>query len=166
MAGSKRGSHLALTLERLDALCERRLPRIGLSATQKPIGDVARFLVGGASIDSATQRPACEIVDVGHVRERDLALEIPPVPLEAVMSNEAWELVYNRLAELVAQHRTTLIFVNTRRMAERAARHLTERLGKEAVAAHHGSLAKEHRFDAEQRLKRGDLRVLIATRFA
>ncbi|WP_051361584.1 DEAD/DEAH box helicase [Burkholderia sp. WSM2230] len=162
LAGSKRGSHLALSLERLDALCGRRLPRIGLSATQKPVSAVARFLVGGASIDSDV--PAdCTIVDVGHIRERDLALEIPPVPLEAVMPNEVWERVYDRLAELVALHRTTLIFVNTRRMAERAARHLTERLGKEAVAAHHGSLAREHRFDAEQRLKRGDLRVLIAT---
>ncbi|WP_460903355.1 DEAD/DEAH box helicase [Paraburkholderia jirisanensis] len=162
LAGSKRGSHLSLTLERLDALCKRPLPRIGLSATQKPIDAVARFLVGGASIDDATPAP-CAIVDVGHIRERDLALEIPPVPLEAVMSNDTWELVYNRLAELVATHRTTLVFVNTRRMAERAARHLTERLGKEAVAAHHGSLAKEHRFAAEQRLKRGELRVLIAT---
>lgn len=162
LAGSKRGSHLALSLERLDALCRQRLPRIGLSATQKPVSAVARFLVGGASIDSSV--PAdCAIIDVGHIRERDLALEIPPVPLEAVMPNEVWERVYDRLAELVALHRTTLIFVNTRRMAERAARHLTERLGKEAVAAHHGSLAKEHRFDAEQRLKRGDLRVLIAT---
>ncbi|SIT41253.1 ATP dependent helicase, Lhr family [Paraburkholderia ribeironis] len=162
LAGSKRGSHLALSLERLDALCQRRLPRIGLSATQKPVSAVARFLVGGASIDSDI--PAdCAIIDVGHVRARDLALEIPPVPLEAVMPNEVWERVYDRLAELIAMHRTTLIFVNTRRMAERAARHLTERLGKEAVAAHHGSLAKEHRFDAEQRLKRGELRVLIAT---
>ncbi|MFM0736219.1 DEAD/DEAH box helicase [Paraburkholderia xenovorans] len=162
LAGSKRGSHLSLSLERLDALCQRRLPRIGLSATQKPVSAVARFLVGGASIDSET--PAdCAIVDVGHIRARDLALEIPPVPLEAVMPNEVWERVYDRLAELVAQHRTTLIFVNTRRMAERAARHLTERLGKDVVAAHHGSLAKEHRFDAEQRLKRGELRVLIAT---
>ncbi|MFL6702687.1 MAG: DEAD/DEAH box helicase, partial [Paraburkholderia graminis] len=162
LAGSKRGSHLALSLERLDALCGRRLPRIGLSATQKPVSAVARFLVGGASIDSDI--PAdCAIIDVGHIRARDLALEIPPVPLEAVMPNEVWERVYDRLAELVALHRTTLIFVNTRRMAERAARHLTERLGKEAVAAHHGSLAKEHRFDAEQRLKRGELRVLIAT---
>ncbi|WP_082855339.1 DEAD/DEAH box helicase [Paraburkholderia phytofirmans] len=162
LAGSKRGSHLALSLERLDALCQRRLPRIGLSATQKPVSAVARFLVGGASIESGI--PAdCAIVDVGHIRERDLALEIPPVPLEAVMSNEVWERVYDRLAELVAMHRTTLIFVNTRRMAERAARHLTERLGKDVVAAHHGSLAKEHRFDAEQRLKRGELRVLIAT---
>jgi ATP-dependent Lhr-like helicase len=162
LAGSKRGSHLALSLERLDALCRRRLPRIGLSATQKPVSAVARFLVGGGSVDS--EIPAdCAIVDVGHIRERDLALDIPPVPLEAVMPNEVWERVYDRLAELVAMHRTTLIFVNTRRMAERAARHLTERLGKDAVAAHHGSLAKEHRFDAEQRLKRGDLRVLIAT---
>ncbi|CAE6724780.1 DEAD/DEAH box helicase [Paraburkholderia haematera] len=162
LAGSKRGSHLALSLERLDALCQRRLPRIGLSATQKPVSAVARFLVGGASIESGT--PAdCAIVDVGHIRERDLALEIPPVPLEAVMPNEVWERVYDRLAELVATHRTTLIFVNTRRMAERAARHLTERLGRDVVAAHHGSLAKEHRFDAEQRLKRGELRVLIAT---
>ncbi|MEW9586142.1 DEAD/DEAH box helicase [Paraburkholderia sp. DGU8] len=162
LAGSKRGSHLTLSLERLDALCERRLPRIGLSATQKPVSAVARFLVGGASIDSAI--PAdCAVIDVGHARERDLALEIPPVPLEAVMPNEVWERVYDRLAELVAMHRTTLVFVNTRRMAERVARHLTERLGKEVVAAHHGSLAKEHRFDAEQRLKRGELRVLIAT---
>ncbi|MGF6840824.1 ATP-dependent Lhr-like helicase [Paraburkholderia youngii] len=162
LAGSKRGSHLALSLERLDALCGRPLPRIGLSATQKPVSAVARFLVGGASLDSDV--PAeCAVIDVGHVRARDLALEIPPVPLEAVMANEVWERVYDRLAELVAQHRTTLIFVNTRRMAERAARHLTERLGKDAVAAHHGSLAKEHRFDAEQRLKRGELRVLIAT---
>ncbi|HEX7908477.1 MAG TPA: DEAD/DEAH box helicase, partial [Paraburkholderia sp.] len=162
LAGSKRGSHLALSLERLDALCERRLPRIGLSATQKPVSAVARFLVGGAGIDSGL--PAdCAIVDVGHIRERDLALEIPPVPLEAVMANEVWERVYDRLAELVAMHRTTLVFVNTRRMAERAARHLTERLGKDVVAAHHGSLAKEHRFEAEQRLKRGELRVLIAT---
>ncbi|MFM0294731.1 MULTISPECIES: DEAD/DEAH box helicase [Paraburkholderia] len=162
LAGGKRGSHLSLSLERLDALCGRRLPRIGLSATQKPVSAVARFLVGGGSIDSGI--PAdCAIVDVGHVRARDLALEIPPVPLEAVMPNEVWERVYDRLAELVAMHRTTLIFVNTRRMAERAARHLTERLGKDVVAAHHGSLAKEHRFDAEQRLKRGELRVLIAT---
>ncbi|SAK89202.1 Lhr family helicase [Caballeronia ptereochthonis] len=159
VAGSKRGSHLSLSLARLDALCEeaggRRPVRIGLSATQKPIERVAKFLVG--------ENEPCEIVDVGHVRARDLALEIPPMPLDAIMSNDVWERVYDRLAELSAQHRTTLIFVNTRRMAERAARHLTERLGKEAVAAHHGSLAREHRLEAEQRLKRGELRVLIAT---
>jgi ATP-dependent helicase Lhr and Lhr-like helicase len=157
IALSKRGSHLALTLERLDALCKRRLPRIGLSATQKPIDAVARFLVG------VGDRAPCEIVDVGHHRARDLALELPPVPLEAVMANEVWERVYDRLAELASAHATTLVFVNTRRMAERAAHHLSERLGKDAVAAHHGSMAKEHRLDAEQRLKRGALRVLIAT---
>ncbi len=157
LAGNKRGAHLALSLERLDALCGRRLQRIGLSATQKPVEVVAGFLVGTGGT------APCEIVDVGHARERDLALDVPPVPLEAVMANDVWERVYDRLADLAAQHRTTLVFVNTRRMAERAARHLTERLGAAAVAAHHGSLAREHRFDAEQRLKRGELRVLVAT---
>ncbi|MGE6530518.1 DEAD/DEAH box helicase [Pseudomonas sp. NPDC077382] len=155
IAGNKRGSHLALTLERLEALCARPLVRVGLSATQKPIGAVADFLVGAGR--------HCEIVDVGHGRSRDLALEVPPVPLEAVMSNAVWELVYDRLAVLAGEHRTTLIFVNTRRMAERAARHLSERLGNAVVAAHHGSLAREQRLDAEQRLKRGELRVLVAT---
>ena len=162
IADDKRGSHLSLTLERLEALCQRRLIRIGLSATQKPIEEIARFLVGVSHVD-ADGRPDCAIIDSGHVRERDLAIEMPPVPLEAVMSNEVWETVYNRLAELVEAHRTTLVFVNTRRMAERAARHLGERLGKEHVAAHHGSLARELRLDAEQRLKRGELKVLIAT---
>ncbi|NIE65818.1 DEAD/DEAH box helicase [Burkholderia sp. Ax-1719] len=161
VAGNKRGVHLALSLERLDALCAAPPLRIGLSATQKPIETVARFLVGMG--DDPAAPPACEIVDAGHVRARDLALEVPPVPLEAIMANDVWERVYDRIAELVAMHRTTLVFVNTRRMAERVARHLTDRLGKEAVAAHHGSLAREHRFEAEQRLKRGDLRVLVAT---
>ncbi len=155
IAGNKRGSHLALSLERLEALCARPLVRVGLSATQKPIEAVADFLVGAGR--------RCEIVDVGHGRARDLALEVPPVPLEAVMSNDVWELVYDRLAALAAEHRTTLVFVNTRRMAERAARHLSERLGNAVVAAHHGSLAREQRLDAERRLKRGELRVLVAT---
>ncbi len=314
IAGSKRGAHLALSLERLESLCQRRLLRIGLSATQKPIEMIADFLVGApppsplggegrgeglglldtgneaasapsprrgegrgegpglrntsneaasapsprrgegwgegpglrntsneaASAPSprrgegwgegpglrggfegdaaigelaastrpspsqegdflrsqssprrgeeasarsklmASTRPSsdpsghllpdgekglcgCAIIDVGHIRPRDLAIEVPPVPLEAVMSNDSWELVYNRLAQLVQAHRTTLVFVNTRRMAERAARHLSERLGKDRVAAHHGSLAKEQRLDAEQRLKRGELAVLVAT---
>jgi ATP-dependent Lhr-like helicase len=156
VAGSKRGSHLALSLERLDALCGRRTVRIGLSATQKPLSLVADFLVGRAGGD-------CAVVDVGHVRARDLGLELPPVPLEAVLPNEVWERVYDRMTELVVLHRTTLIFVNTRRMAERVARHLGDRLGNEHVAAHHGSLAKEYRLEAEQRLKRGDLQVLVAT---
>jgi ATP-dependent Lhr-like helicase len=162
VAASKRGSHLALSLERLEALCGTRLKRIGLSATQKPIAEVARFLVGAAAV-AGDGTPDCAIVDIGYDRPRDLALELPPLPLQAVMSNEQWDLVYARLAELVAAHRTTLVFVNTRRMAERAARHLAEKLGKEHVAAHHGSLAKELRLDAEQRLKRGELKVLVAT---
>lgn len=162
VAASKRGSHLALTLERLQALCERPIARIGLSATQKPIEEVARFLVGAGAV-AADGRPDCDIVDIGYDKRRDLALELPPSPLSAVMSHEQWDQVYARLAELVAEHRTTLVFVNTRRMAERAARHLGERLGKDAVAAHHGSLSRELRLDAEQRLKRGELRVLIAT---
>jgi len=154
LAANKRGSHLALTLERLQALCPAQIVRIGLSATQKPIDEVARFLTGGAP---------CEIVDIGYARRRDLALELPPTPLSVVMSNDQWEQVYGRVTELVLSHRTTLVFVNTRRMAERAARHLGERLGRDAVAAHHGSLSKEARLLAEQRLKLGDLRVLVAT---
>ncbi|MCO6055082.1 DEAD/DEAH box helicase [Pseudomonas sp. MOB-449] len=156
IAGSKRGSHLMLSVERLESLCGSPLQRIGLSATQKPIERVAAFLMG-------TGRNACTQVNVGYSRERDLAIEVPPVPLEAVLSHDAWEKVYDRLAELVAEHRTTLVFVNTRRLAERACRHLSERLGNAAVAAHHGSLARDLRLDAEQRLKRGELRVLVAT---
>ncbi|HYM26517.1 MAG TPA: DEAD/DEAH box helicase, partial [Steroidobacteraceae bacterium] len=162
MAGSKRGVHLALTLERLEALAGRRLTRVGLSATQKPIGDVARFLVGMRNLDAAGE-PVCSIVDAGHVRSRDLALEIPAAPLEAVMSGEVWTQLYDRLAQLVGEHRTTLVFVNTRRQAERIARHLSERLGEQHVTAHHGSMAKESRLDAEQRLKAGRLRALVAT---
>ena len=155
IAPNKRGAHLALSLERLQALTGRDLVRIGLSATQKPIGEIAKFLVG-ANAD-------CTIVDTGHVRRRDLAIELPPSPLEAVMSGDVWQQVYDRLAQLIREHRTTLIFVNTRRLAERAARHLSERLGDENVTAHHGSLAREQRLNAEQRLKRGELRALVAT---
>ncbi len=158
LAPNKRGSHLALSLERLAALTAAPPVRVGLSATQKPIEEVARFLVGA-------QAPAegCTIVDAGHVRERDLALEVPPSPLEAVMSGEVWQQVYARLAEVTREHRTTLVFVNTRRMAERVARHLSELIGKDVVTAHHGSLAKERRLAAEQRLKNGELRALVAT---
>jgi ATP-dependent Lhr-like helicase len=160
LAGSKRGAHLALSLERLRALTGGKLARIGLSATQKPISEIALLLVGAPGADADA---ACTIVDMGHARARDLAIEVPRSPLEAVMSGEVWTEVYDRLAELIAEHRTTLVFVNTRRLAERAARHLSERLGTEHVAAHHGSLAKERRLDAEQRLKRGDLKALVAT---
>ena len=154
---NKRGSHLALTLERLEALCGRNLQRIGLSATQKPIELVANFLVG------ARQKAKCTIIDTGHRRHRDLQLEIPSSPLEAVMSGEVWTEIYDRIAQLIEAHRTTLIFVNTRRMAERATRALSERVGAENIAAHHGSLAKERRLDAEQRLKAGKLKALVAT---
>jgi ATP-dependent helicase Lhr and Lhr-like helicase len=162
MAASKRGAHLALTLERLEALTQRRLTRVGLSATQKPIADVARFLVGTKNL-RADGSADCAIIDSGHVRARDLQLELPDAPLEAVMSGEVWTRLYERLAQLVSEHRTTLVFVNTRRQAERVARHLSERLGEEHVTAHHGSMAKESRLDAEQRLKGGQLRALVAT---
>ncbi|MCD6682262.1 MAG: DEAD/DEAH box helicase [Burkholderiaceae bacterium] len=165
VAASKRGSHLALSLERLEKLAGeaqgRRLVRIGLSATQKPIDEIARFLVGAPAVRDG--RADCEIVDIGYAKERDLALVVPPTLLSAVMSNDQWEQVYDQLAALAGAHRTTLVFVNTRRMAERAARHLAERLGEEKVAAHHGSLAREKRFDAERRLRNGELQVLVAT---
>ncbi|MEO5700185.1 MAG: DEAD/DEAH box helicase [Casimicrobiaceae bacterium] len=158
LAGNKRGSHLALSLERLAAIAARPPSRVGLSATQKPIEEVARFLVGTRAAEDA-----CAIVDTGHVRPRDLALDVPSSPLSAVMSTDVWKEVYARLALLAQDHRTTLVFVNTRRMAERAARHLSELLGPEQVTAHHGSMAKELRLAAEQRLKRGELKVLVAT---
>ncbi len=158
----RRGAHLALSMERLAALTKQPLQRIGLSATQKPIEDVGRFLVGTGAVDKAGN-PDCEIIDVGHRRDLDLAIELPKSALEAVMSNEVWEEVYHRLAELIQAHRTTLVFVNTRRMAERVTQHLSELLGTDAVTSHHGSLSAKLRLDAEDRLKRGDLRALVAT---
>src|SRR5438046_2880045 len=183
LAANKRGSHLALSLERLAALTTQPPVRIGLSAPQKPIEEVARFLVGitpeqqvprFARDDKATAGSSalprddkagrnCAIVDTGHIRPRDLEIEVPSSPLSAVMSQEVWQQVYARLAELAQAHRTTLIFVNTRRMAERAARHLSALIGAVHVMSHHGSMAKELRLNAEQRLKSGDLKVLVAT---
>ena len=162
IAASKRGSHLALSLERLQALCGRPLD------AHRPVGHAeadrrGRALPGRRGRTCMTAWPTARSSTSATPSERDLALELPPQPLGAVMSHEQWDQVYARVAELVLLHRTTLVFVNTRRMAERAARHLGERLGKEAVAAHHGSLAKEARLDAEQRLKRGELQVLVAT---
>jgi ATP-dependent Lhr-like helicase len=158
----RRGAHLALSIERLAALTKQPLQRIGLSATQKPIEEVARFLIGTRNVDESGN-PNCAIIDIGHRRELDLAIEIPKSPLEAVMSNEIWEEVYSRLAELIQAHRTTLVFVNTRRMAERVTHHLSELLGADAVTSHHGSLSAKLRLDAEDRLKRGELRALVAT---
>jgi ATP-dependent Lhr-like helicase len=153
---SRRGAHLALSLERLDHVCGRRLQRVGLSATQKPIEEVARFLVGSEKSD-------CTIVDRGHKRRIDLEIEVPGSPLEAVMSGEVWQETYKRLVELIESHRTTLIFVNTRRLSERMAFQLSEHLGAEHVAAHHGSLARDVRLDAEAKLREGRLKVLVAT---
>jgi ATP-dependent helicase Lhr and Lhr-like helicase len=201
VVGDKRGSHLSLSIERLEQLTKnfgfrnsdfelrpddqddvlveggdqereirtpkseipnRPLVRIGLSATQRPIEEVARFLVGSANIDAAGN-PNCAIIDSGHARKLDLAIELPESPLQAVMSGEVWDEVYDRLTQLIRQHHTTLVFVNTRRLAERVARHLGERIGDENIAAHHGSLAREQRLMAEQRLKAGELSALVAT---
>src|SRR5438128_3502793 len=196
--GTRRGAHLALTLERLQQVVSLPLHRVGLSATQNPIEAVAKYLVG---CPSSGPKPAlsvaegghllpasgakdldrqslscgsgrgwreapgegCTIIDEGHRRAMDLSLEMPRSPLETVMSHEVWEEYYDRLTQLIAEHRTTLVFVNTRRMAERVARHLADRLGEDGVTAHHGSLSKEKRFDAESRLKNGQLKALVAT---
>ncbi|MGH7530875.1 MAG: DEAD/DEAH box helicase [Gemmatimonadales bacterium] len=156
VARDKRGSHLALSLARLDALTGKRAQRIGLSATQRPIEEIARFLVG-------THAPLPEIIDAGHVRALDLAIEVPASPLEAVMAAEVWEEITARIAELIGAHRTTLVFVNTRRLCERMAMQLSERIGPDVVTSHHGSLSREKRLEAEERLKRGELRALVAT---
>ena len=156
VADDKRGAHLALSLERLEALTYRPPVRIGLSATQKPIEEVAHFLTGNG-------RPAPVIVDVGHKRKLDLAVEVPGAALGPITTNEMWDEVYNRLVELIEQHRSTLVFVNTRRLAERIAHHLGERLGEDNVAAHHGSLSRKLRLSAEQKLKEGKVKVLVAT---
>ena len=156
VADDKRGAHLALSLERLDHLAGKPLTRIGLSATQKPIELVAHFLGGSA-------RPDPVIAQVGHRRELDLAIEVPGSELSAVASNEMWGEIYDRLSALATQHRSTLIFVNTRRLAERMTHHLGERLGQDAVATHHGSLSRKLRLAAEKKLKAGEIRALVAT---
>src|SRR5204862_370829 len=153
------GSHRALTIERLERLCHERPVRVGLSATQRPIETVARLLVGAAPGTSHPDgRPVCEIVDVGHRRTMDLALELPATELEAVSSREQLDDILDRIATEVEKHRTTLVFVNTRRMSERLAHLLAERLGDDVVASHHGSLSKERRLRVETRLRAGDLR--------
>ena len=156
VADDKRGAHLTLSLERLEALCHKPPVRIGLSATQKPIEEVAHFLTGSGRKDPV-------IVDIGHKRKLDLGIEVPPMPLGPVASNELWDAIYDRLVALVAEHRSTLVFVNTRRMAERLCHELGERMGEENVAAHHGSLSRKLRLAAEKKLKEGQVRVLVAT---
>ena len=161
VADDKRGAHLALSLERLEALTHKPPVRIGLSATQKPIEEVAHFLTGWSEGMTARHDPV--IVNIGHKRKLDLGIEVPPMPLGPVASNEMWDAIYDRLVELVGQHRSTLVFVNTRRMAERIAHQLGERMGEENVAAHHGSLSRKLRLAAEKKLKDGQVRVLVAT---
>jgi ATP-dependent Lhr-like helicase len=156
VADDKRGSHLALSLERLDALVGRPVPRIGLSATVTPIETMAAFLAGSG-------RPAPHLVQIARRRAFDLAVEVPRSEMGPIATHELWEEIYDRLAALVQQHRSTLVFTNTRRVAERVAHHLAGRLGNEAVAAHHGSLARASRLSAEQRLKAGELRAVVAT---
>jgi ATP-dependent Lhr-like helicase len=161
VAGDKRGAHLALSLERLDALCGHRLQRIGLSATQKPVEEIAHLLVGVRP--HAGGAPACAIVDVGHRRALELSIEIPDQELGPITTHELWEEVYGRVATHVRRHRATLVFVNTRRQVERVAHALTVRLGEGRAAAHHGSLSRTVRLDAEQRLKSGEVPVVVAT---
>jgi ATP-dependent helicase Lhr and Lhr-like helicase len=161
VADDKRGAHLALSLERLEALANVPPVRIGLSATQKPIEDVAHFLTGCSNRKKS--RPDPVIVNIGHRRKLDLAVEVPPMPLGPIASNEMWDSIYDRLVTLVEQHRSTLVFVNTRRMAERIAHQLGERMGEGNVAAHHGSLSRKLRLAAEKKLKEGQVRVLVAT---
>jgi ATP-dependent Lhr-like helicase len=156
VADDKRGAHLTLSLERLEALTHRPPVRIGLSATQKPIEDVAHFLTGDG-------RPDPVIVNIGHKRTLDLAVEIPATLLGPIASNEMWEEIYTRIVELSEQHRSTLVFVNTRRLVERVAHHLAERIGEDNVGAHHGSLSRKLRLAAEKKLKDGQIKVLIAT---
>ena len=163
LARDKRGSHLALSLERLQALTETRPARVGLSATQRPMDLIARFLVG-TERGADARAPGCTVIDLGHQRDIDLAIDVPPTEdLQGVASKEQWDDLLDVISGYVGEHRTTLIFTNTRRLAERLAHRLGEKIGAENVAAHHGSLARERRLKVEQRLKDGDLRALVAT---
>ena len=167
LAGNKRGAHVALSLERLDTVAHVKPNRIGLSATQRPLEAIAQFLVGGGHVaenrETVWAPNPCHVVDMGQRREMDLAIETPRDELGAIATNAIWADVYDRLTELVQTHRSTLVFVNTRRLAERIAHQLTDRLGEDLVAAHHGSLSRKIRLSAEERLKKGQTRVVIAT---
>jgi ATP-dependent Lhr-like helicase len=156
LANNKRGAHLSLSLERLEVLTHDVPIRIGLSATQKPLEKVGHFLVGNRSL-------APVIINIGHAKQLELAIEIPDSELSAVAANETWDEIYNRISELSQDNRSTLVFVNTRRLAERVAHHLAERIGEEFVTAHHGSLSRKLRLQAEIKLKNGELKVLVAT---
>lgn len=154
LAHSKRGAHLSLSLQRLEALCLRRPQRIAISATQKPIEIMRDFIL---------HKENSSIINLGHKRQLDLTVEVPDSPLSAVMSNEQWSEIYQRLKQVINQHKTTLIFVNNRRLSERIAKNLADMIGEDLITSHHGSLAKEHRLRAEQQLKKGQLKALVAT---
>ena len=162
IAQDKRGAHLALSIERLDALAGGRLQRIGLSATQKPIEEVARLLVGSRHLGE-DGIPDCAIVDVGHRREMELHIEVPDEELGPIIRQDIWKAVYDKLVLQIQAHRTTLVFVNTRRLVERVAHQLTERLGEGKVGAHHGSLSRKTRLEVEEKLKSGQYSVVVAT---
>lgn len=156
LANDKRGAHLCLSLERLEVITASPFVRIGLSATQKPLDQMGHFLVGNT-------RALPQIIDIGYARHLDLKIEVPKTKLSAVASNEMWDEMYDRLSELTQKHRSVLIFVNTRRLAERIAHHIAERIGIEYVAAHHGSLSRKIRLTVETKLKNGELKALVAT---
>jgi ATP-dependent Lhr-like helicase len=162
IAGNKRGSHLALSVERLCALADTPITRIGLSATLRPIDEVARFLVGAAGLDPHGQ-PRCTIVDTGHLRQMDLQVEMPDAELGPIATHELWDQTISRIADLIRVHRTTLVFVNTRRLVERVSHVLSQLVGEENLVAHHGSLSRKTRMKAEEMLKKGDVRVCVAT---
>ena len=162
VAADKRGAHLALSLERLDALAGRRLQRIGLSATQRPVEEVARLLVGAGGTEP-DGRPRCRIVDVGHRRALELSIEVPDQELGAVATHELWADIFDRIVCHVRANRTTIVFVSTRRLVERVAHELQKRLGEDKVAAHHGSMARRLRLEAEAKLKSGEVPVVVAT---
>ena len=162
VADDKRGSHLSLSVERLRNLCDEPITSIGLSATQKPIEEVAKFLVGSANIDDQG-RPNCRIVDTGHSRQLDLDIQLPSLEIGPIATHEIWGETLDTITDLAGAHSTTLVFVNTRRLVERVSHQLAERLGEDAVVAHHGSLSRATRLAAEQGLKTGRVKVCVAT---
>jgi ATP-dependent Lhr-like helicase len=162
IAGNKRGSHLALSVERLCALVGAPVTRIGLSATLRPIDEVARFLVGAEGLDHEG-RPRCTIIDTGHLRQMDLQVEMPDAELGPIATHELWDETIAHVADLTHAHRTTLVFVNTRRLVERISHALSQLVGEENLVAHHGSLSRKTRLSAEERLKKGEVRVCVAT---
>jgi len=168
VAGSKRGSHLSLSVERLRALCQEPITCIGLSATQNPIEEVARFLVGNENIgvpvdDQSHGQPQCLIVDTGHTRQLDLEIELPSLEIGPIATHEIWGETLDTITSMANSHGTTLLFVNTRRLVERVSHQLAERMGDDAVVAHHGSLSRATRLAAEEKLKAGQVKVCVAT---